>query len=183
MKNIVLIMIIFMIGLMIAGCGTIKETVTTQTQAQIIPAKIVHDTTKIPITLPITDAMKDSIGRWYLENYCKGTATVDQDGLKAKINFYVSQRDALKNNLNAASDSLDAKNDLIVNMQTDLEAKEQTIKALVTTTKTESTPGQLWIIWHSIFYWIGSFIIGAISSIVCLYVFKSKLGSVTKFLT
>ena len=175
--------IIFAVIFAVAGCGTIKETVTTQTQAQIIPAKIVHDTTTIPITLPITDVMKDSIGRWYLQNYCKGTATVDEDGLKAKINFYVSQRDALKNNLNEASDSLDAKNDLIVNMQTDLEAKEQTIKAITTTTKTESTPGQLWIIWASKLYWIGSFVFGAIASIVLLYIFKSKLGNITKLLT
>jgi len=83
MKYISIISIILFIG-----CGTIKETTTTETLPQTIPAVIVHDTTKVLTTLPINSTQADSIGRWYLENYCKGTENIDQNGFLGIPDYY-----------------------------------------------------------------------------------------------
>jgi hypothetical protein len=128
--------------LFLVGCGTIKETTTTTTEGQIIPAVIIHDTVTIPVELPLTDEKTDSIGRAYLEKYCKGEVNVDQNGLKASLKFWMS---TAKNKDRLLSE----KEKSIIQLGYEIEKKEQEIKEKKTITESKSTPGQLWILFHS----------------------------------
>ncbi len=128
--------------LFLVGCGTIKETTTTTTEGQIIPAVIIHDTVTIPVELPLTDEKTDSIGRAYLEKYCKGEVNVDQNGLKASLKFWMS---TAKNKDRLLSE----KEKSIIQLGYEIEKKEQEIKEKKTITESKSTPGQLWIFFHS----------------------------------
>jgi hypothetical protein len=147
------------LALILIGCGTIKETTTTSTDAIKIPATVVHDTVGIPVELPLRDSQIDSIGRWYLETYCKGTTEVDQNGLKATVSFYTKT-------VQVQRDSLNAKSKMIIQMQTDLEEKEKTIQATKKTTETKETPGDWWIFWASAKFWIPAIFLGMIILIV-----------------
>jgi hypothetical protein len=125
----------------LCACGTIKETTTTETMGQVIPAVIIHDTVSIPIELPLTDEKTDSIGREYLEKYCKGEVNVDQNGLKASLKFWMSTAKS-KDQL------LSEKQKAVIQLGYEIEKKEQEIQTIKTTTETKSTPGNLWIFFH-----------------------------------
>lgn len=163
MKYISIISIILFIG-----CGTIKETTTTETLPQTIPAVIVHDTTKVLTTLPINSTQADSIGRWYLENYCKGTENIDQNGLKATINFYVKTKQILADSLNRTSQ-------MILTLQSDIKEKEKIIQGTKITTETKTTPGDWWILWASMKFWLPAGILGMIIGAIGFYLLRSKL--------
>jgi hypothetical protein len=124
------------------GCGTIKQTTTTTTEQQTIPKEIIHDTLRIPIELPLTDERTDSIGRWYLKNFCKGEMQVDEKGLKASIKFWMSS--SVKKDVELAKKEKEA-----IQLKYEIEKKEQIIQEKKTITESKSTPGQLWIFFHS----------------------------------
>ena len=149
MKNFILIVFVFAL----AGCAQFGESVKTETAKQIIPAQVVQDTVVQRIVLPLRSEQVDSIGRWYLQKYCKGTATVNDNGLRAKIEFFIDSIAVLNNTLNA-------KKDLAVRMTIDLISKEKIIEALQTTTETSSTPSVLWILFHSWMFTIPAGVLG-----------------------
>lgn len=163
------------LALILIGCGTIKETTTTSTEAQTIPAVVIHDTVGIPVELPLRDSQIDSIGRWYLKTYCKGTAEIDQDGLKATVTFYTKT-------VQIQRDSLNVKSKMIIQLNTDLEKKEQIIQATKTITQTKETPGDWWILWNSAKFWIPSGFIGMILGAIGLFLLRLKTTLLTKFL-
>lgn len=157
-----------LITVIFIGCSTIKETTTTSTAEQIIPKRIVSDTQTVYIPLPLRSEEIDSIGRWYLLNYCKGEANIDQNDLKATVKFYVQTVKVLK-------DSMNKQTALTIKLATELEAKEQKIKAITTVTEKKETPGGLWIWWNSARFWIPAFIVGVITGAVGLFLLRSKL--------
>jgi hypothetical protein len=146
---------ILFISILLIGCGTIKETTTTETVGQTIPALIIHDTVSIPVELPITSDMADSIGKWYLENFCKGEVNVDKDGLRASIKFWMTTAKSKDKLLNE-------KENTIMQLGYEIEKKKQEIESIKTTTESKSTPGNLWILFHSWQFTIPAFILGAL---------------------
>jgi hypothetical protein len=154
-KRIVLITLGLAIAGLLVGCGTIKETTTTEIAGQTIPAVIIHDTVSIPVELPLRSEVIDSIGRWYLENYCKGEVNVDQNGLKASLKFWMSTAKGKDQLLNE-------KQKAIIELGYEIEKKEQEIESVKKTTETKSTPGNLWILLNSWIFWIPALILGII---------------------
>jgi hypothetical protein len=140
-ENMKTVLIILGLAILLVGCGTIKETTTTETIGQTIPATIIHDTISIPVELPLTDEKTDSIGRAYLEKYCKGEVNVDQNGLKASLKFWMSTAKSKDQLLNEKEKS-------IIQLGYEIENKEREIETIKTTTETKSTPGNLWILLH-----------------------------------
>ncbi len=152
------------------GCGTIKETVTTTTQEQVLPAIVIHDTVSVIVELPLTDEKTDSIGRAYLEKYCKGEVNVDQNGLKASLKFWM-------NTAKSKDQLLSEKQKTIMQLGYEIEKKEQIIQETKTTTETKSTPGNMWILFHSWIFTIPALILGAIIGIFL----RARVGLLQRF--
>jgi hypothetical protein len=142
-----------------SACSTIKESTETSTTPVTVPAVAIHDTLLIPVELPMREETIDSIGRWYLDNYCKGTVDVDKDGMKATINFWTKTTKRL-------ADSLDTAKKTVIQLGYEIQKKEQIIQATKTVTTTESTPGQFWIWTHSFLFQFIAFALGVTAVII-----------------
>ena len=124
--------------LFLVGCGTIKQTTTTTTEQQAIPKETVHDTAFVYIpyeTLVYQGIDIDSAQRAYFVEHCKGTATINEGNLRATISYL-------------SKDNKD-KAEVITSLEYEIEKKEQIIQEKKTVTESKSTPGQLWIFFHS----------------------------------
>lgn len=149
--------------LFICGCGTSYQ-ISTEVKEKEHTVPAIQTTDTIYTMIPYDPVDEDSIGRAYLEKYCKGTADIDQDGLKARISFLVQGEGKLKAT--------------VIKLTADLEAKERTIKTLDTTkTFTGYTKEQVSAAKLSGGYW------GAGITLLCLagligigFFLKSKFG-------
>ena len=157
------------------GCGTIKETTTTTTEAVKIPAVIVNHIDTIYITLNkegYAFVSIDSLKQWTLENLCKGEIIIDTLGLKAKFTY------SWKKIVSSLSDSLNNVIRMNQILKADLEKKQQEIEATKTVKTTESTPGQWWIWTHSFLY---QFLAAGLAVIV-LIILQLKMKLISKYL-
>jgi hypothetical protein len=151
------------LALIFLGCGTIKETTTTTTEAIKIPATIVHDTTIRYLTLKkegYAFVRIDSLKQWTLENLCKGEISIDTAGIKATFSY------SWKKAAETLSDSLNKQSRVIETLKAEVVNKEREIEATKKTTETKTTPGDWWIFVASAKFWIPfsilSFILGAV---------------------
>jgi hypothetical protein len=165
----------FVFSLLLVGCGTIRETTTTTTEAVKIPPVIIHDTIPIPIELPITDEVTDSIGRSYLEKYCKGNVDVDRDGLKLQVSFWVNTTKALK-------DSLNSQKKTVLQLGYEIEKKEQEIQETKKVVETKKTPGDWWIFFASMKFWIPAIFLGLIIGVIGIILLRLKTTLLSKVL-
>lgn len=167
------IMIVLMISFCVWGCGaSYKSQTEVKEKEHIVPAIQTIDTVLIPVFFDTEDSgpcNPDSIGRAYLEKYCKGTADIDKDGLKAKISFLVRE----KGTLTAT----------IIQLSADIEAKERKIKTLDTTkiftgyTKADVSAAKL-----SGGYWGAGITLLSLAGLIGIGIFfKSKFGILAKF--
>lgn len=157
------------LSLIILGCGSSKETTTTTTRFEAVPAVFVIDTQYIVIPAVFDDSQADSIGRAYLEKYCKGSAEIDKDGLKATISFYIKKASQLQS-------ALSEKHNLVIQLNTELEKKKQEIKSIVTTTEKKTEPSALWVWWASMKYWVSTLLIGILLGFITGWFVRSKFS-------
>jgi hypothetical protein len=150
MKRIIFICLIF------AGCGTIRETTTTETMDVNVPPESQSQTKYIPIYIPPSEEYIDSIKQWTLITFCKGEIELEKGNLKSVTNFYTrlvkSKEDTIKG----------LKSKLAIVTETKTESKEHTIQGEKKIEETKSTPGNIWILFHSWQFTIPAFILGAL---------------------
>ena len=166
-------LICVLLAFIFTGCSAIKTTTTTETSAVTIPQQNAHDSSVIPINIAVTNAQADSIVRWALKTYCHGNINIDQNNLKATVDFsVVESKPAATTSVKkiGTAGSTPKQPNLVIQTNTQLESKAQTIPSTVTKSETESTPGQLWIFWNSKQYWILSFLFGASVMFIALTV-------------
>lgn len=152
-----------LVTLLFIGCGTIKETTTTETLAQEIPAVVIHDTTfvAVPYEVQIINGIDiDSAKRDYFVKNCKGTMNIDKDGMKATISFL--------------SKDNKGKAETIVQLTSEIEKKKQEIEGTKKTTETKSTPSDWWIFIASAKFWIPAIFFGLIIGVIGVIVLRMK---------
>jgi hypothetical protein len=148
---------------LLLGCGTIKETTITTTEPIKIPAVVIHDTisTYIPYEVFIQNGIDiDSAQRAYFIKNCNGTMEIDKDGLKATISFL--SRDNR------------GKAQTITQLTAEVEKKQQEILQTKKTVSTESTPGDWWIFWASMKFWLSAIFLGILIGIVGTIILRMK---------
>jgi hypothetical protein len=106
--------------------------------------------------------------------------TVDQNGLRATLNFQMTVNDKLQNENKSLQTTKALQSAMILKLTAELEQKAKKIPVTITKTETISTPDDWWIFWHSLKFTIPAFIVGAIGALVALSLLKSKLGAVMK---
>jgi len=150
MKKLVLVTLGLAVAGLLVGCGTIKETTTTEIADVNVPAEKQSETKYIPIYIEPSDAFIDSIKQWTLINLCKGEVKMEKGNLKSDFSFHVKK------------DSTKKINQLVVEAKSDVESKERNIEGEKITKEKESTPGNLWILFHSWIFTIPALILGII---------------------
>jgi hypothetical protein len=171
MKSIIFLLV----AIFLIGCGVTKTTTTTE--AIKIPAVVIHKTDTLYLVLKKEGygfVSIDSLKQWTLENLCHGELIIDTLGLKAKFTY------SWKRIVSSLTDSLNNQIRMNQILKADLEKKKQEIEA--TKTVKETTPGDLWIFFHSAKFWIPSFILGIILGIIGFIFLHAKLKVLSKFI-
>lgn len=147
MKNLYILFAFIFIS-----CGTVKETTTEVTEGLKIPAVKGIDTVFIyvPIEAGISDSLADYIGMCYLERYCQGTATVEIEGMTAKISFLTKRVSHTEKALLDKDKALKDSSGIIIELRAALERKMIELQTTKTTTTSVRKPTDFEVI---INYW------------------------------